>query len=225
MNERLWVAAQSLATWRNGLLSLYACDSDGELKPSEVPADANRGMSGYDSEALCAVAAALSARKLAESRCDRSPLPEIDVPASRCLVWQTENAGLSLYAAVLDDAFAAGATPRTVGAGPRSSYNGPGSAVSIKLDIGGPHILVVAPANDPSRIIAEVSRLGRGERRDGSLIVGMSASSLTEDSARALAISFTPAGAMAASSESQTVALLTVSNFFSPARLRQLFSG
>lgn len=224
MNERLWVAAQSLATWWNGRLSLYACNSDGELKPSEVPADANRGMSGYDAEALCAVAAALSARKLAESRRERSPSPEIDAPASRCLVWQTENAGLSLYADVLEDAFAAGATPRTVGAGPRSSYNGPGSAVSIKLDIRGPHILVVAPPGDPSRLIAEVSRLGRRERSDGSLTVGVSASSLTGDSARALAVSFTPAGPMAASAESRAIALLTVSNFFSPVRLQQLFS-
>lgn len=162
------------------------CLETGErsLETKTLPDESLKGLVGFDSESLCAAAAALAAkRNYEQTSYERDHIKKRPVipPERRSMVWQTCNAGADYYQKVLMDASTSEVSPSVIGMGPLSSYNGPLSAVAIKLGVRGTQALVVDESSCTSRLVSTMMLAINSSQSENysSLIAGMS--DVTED--------------------------------------------
>ena len=139
-----------------------------------------------DNESQCAVLAARQAyHRLIDAFCAQGTS---DTPESRMVLWQTKNAGIKNYLDVLEDAWFHGPTPRSVVSGPISSYNAPGSLVSIELDIRGPHLFTVGSPADFEFLVDQLGLLFEEYDYIDLAVVGISSNEPDTGSSLAMAI-------------------------------------
>lgn len=171
---------------QGGTFELLSGDSPDHLTGTEILVNGSKKLRRCDDESMCAVLAADEAyRRLIAEDCHQGISRTSE---TRMVLWQTLNAGFENYLRVLGDAWSQGPTPQSVVYGPISSYNAPGSLVSIELNIRGPQLFTVGASHDLAFLTQQLDLLFDEYTDINLAVIGVSSTETESTSSTATAI-------------------------------------